>query len=153
MWDFVPVGRCTVKIKADFCCTALTLISDWRPPCIALAASPLLPIVDGHKHIPRLVLVGPETEWLLDRGLIDGSPGEWLTPLSHNPLVTASSRYNQNTLEYTRREQAVASQALQHEFRCHEATEKRLKEQHNDFEDLISFLKTIGVPQQADQSS
>ena len=60
----------------------------------------------------------------------------------------------QEALETGKREHALTTQSLAHEFKCHAATEASagslIQHQHNGFQDLIRLLNTIGIPRRAD---
>lgn len=51
----------------------------------------------------------------------------------------------QETLENEKRERALTAQFLHHEFKCHEATERALKQKHACVQNLVGILNTLNL--------
>ncbi|KAL8832502.1 MAG: hypothetical protein Q9191_000229 [Dirinaria sp. TL-2023a] len=56
----------------------------------------------------------------------------------------------QEALELEKRERALVTQSLNHEFSCHKATERSLEQERAHVRDFIGFLNTLEIPRRAD---
>ena len=58
----------------------------------------------------------------------------------------------QQALEFEKRQHAMAAQSLDHEFKCHAVTEKRLEQRDNEFLELVKYLPTTDIPRKVNQN-